>query len=207
MNNPWREVALSDYENHMSLSTVNQLQTLDAIMRTQFEAYPIKSVAILGVAGGNGLGNLVPLNNITTIYGVDINTHYLSASKERYPELASRYQTIHADINDDISSLPEVDLVVANLFIEYVGCDNFANEIKRMIPKFISCVIQIDPADSFVSESPYTDKLKTLDDVHSSVSPDELIDKLECIGYRSILRNNTSLPNGKVFMRLDFMIG
>lgn len=52
MDNPWKEVALSDYENHMSLSNVYQLQTLDAIMRSQFESYPVVSAAILGVAGG-----------------------------------------------------------------------------------------------------------------------------------------------------------
>lgn len=206
MDNPWKEVALSDYENHMSLSNVYQLQTLDAIMRSQFESYPVVSAAILGVAGGNGLGNLIAINNITSIYGIDINASYLSASKERYPELAKRYRTILADINDDISILPQADLVIANLFIEYVGCSNFANAIKQISPSFISCVIQIDPAESFVSESPYTDKLETLDTVHSSVNPNELIENLESIGYKSILEKSTSLPNGKMFMRLDFAI-
>ncbi len=67
MNNPWKEVTLSDYGNHMSLSNVYQLQTLDNIMDSQFQAYPIWSVCILGVTGGNRLGNLISLNNITSI--------------------------------------------------------------------------------------------------------------------------------------------
>lgn len=60
-NNPWNNVALADYEGHMSQSNVMQLQTLDRIMREQFLSYPVRSVAIMGIAGGNGLGNLLDI--------------------------------------------------------------------------------------------------------------------------------------------------
>ena len=48
MNNPWEEIKLSDYENHMSLESVFQLQTMNQMMKEQFYAYPVKSVMILG---------------------------------------------------------------------------------------------------------------------------------------------------------------
>ena len=35
MNNPWEDIKLDDYENHMSLDSVKQLQTMDAIMKEQ----------------------------------------------------------------------------------------------------------------------------------------------------------------------------
>ena len=54
-NNPWETISLSDYENHMSLDSVGQLQTMDSLMKQQFEAYPVHSAMVLGVAGGNGL--------------------------------------------------------------------------------------------------------------------------------------------------------
>ena len=38
MKNPWEEISLDDYENHMSLDSVRQLQTLNALMKEQFEA-------------------------------------------------------------------------------------------------------------------------------------------------------------------------
>lgn len=204
MENPWKEVALSDYESHMALSDVLQLQTLDRIMREQFSAYPVKSVAILGVAGGNGLGNLIDMPAVESIYGIDINSAYLTASAERYPQLTGRYKPILADINEDYSKLPDTELVVANLFIEYVGCKNFAEAVQSMHPRYVSCVIQIDPAESFVSESPYTEKLEVLDSVHNAVNEDILVRTMNEIGYDNVARSSTSLPNGKIFHRLDF---
>lgn len=206
MNNPWKEVQLSDYESHMALSDVYQLQTLDHIMGAQFESYRVESVAILGVAGGNGLANLIDLPSIHTIYGVDINPDYLRATEDRYPLLAGRYTSVLADINDDSVCLPHAELVVANLFIEYVGCRNFSRAIHRMCPNYVSCVIQIDPADSFVSDSPYAVRLGVLDAVHASVDATELIEAMRRIGYSLIYDTSTTLPNGKIFRRLDFGI-
>ena len=55
MNNPWEDIKLDDYENHMSLDSVKQLQTMDAIMKEQFGDYPVDTAMIFGIAGGNGL--------------------------------------------------------------------------------------------------------------------------------------------------------
>ncbi len=55
MNNPWEEISLDDYENHMSLDSVKQLQAMNKIMEEQFETYPVSTAMVLGVAGGNGL--------------------------------------------------------------------------------------------------------------------------------------------------------
>lgn len=62
MKHPWQTVPLSDYENHMQLSQVQQLPLLNQIMKEQLTAYPIQSVVILGVAGGNGLEHLATLH-------------------------------------------------------------------------------------------------------------------------------------------------
>ena len=40
MTNPWEEISLDDYEKHMSLESVRQLQAMNAIMKEQFAAYP-----------------------------------------------------------------------------------------------------------------------------------------------------------------------
>ncbi|SEP84698.1 hypothetical protein SAMN02910289_00666 [Lachnospiraceae bacterium RM5] len=37
--NPWKKIHLSDYENHMSLESVQQLQALNRIMKEQFYTY------------------------------------------------------------------------------------------------------------------------------------------------------------------------
>ena len=51
MKNPWEEISLADYESHMKLDSVQQLQTMNAIMRGQFAELPTKTAMVLGVAG------------------------------------------------------------------------------------------------------------------------------------------------------------
>ena len=70
MNNPWEDIKLDDYENHMSLDSVKQLQTMDAIMKEQFEDYPVDTAMVLGIAGGNGLEH-VRTEKYSKVYGVD----------------------------------------------------------------------------------------------------------------------------------------
>ena len=53
--NPWEEISLSDYENHMSLNSVKQLQAMNEMMKKQFAAYPVTIAMVFGIAGGNGL--------------------------------------------------------------------------------------------------------------------------------------------------------
>ena len=89
MKNPWEEISLEDYENHMRLDSVRQLQALDALMKEQFEAYPVRTAMVLGVAGGNGLRHVRP-EKYDTVYCVDINGEYLRAIHPPCPFLASR---------------------------------------------------------------------------------------------------------------------
>ena len=79
--NPWEEISLSDYENHMSLASVNQLQAMNKMMKLQFEAYPVTSAIVLGIAGGNGLEH-VNLKKYSKIYAIDINEEYLDATRK-----------------------------------------------------------------------------------------------------------------------------
>lgn len=44
MNNPWEQIKLSDYENHMKLDSVMQLQTMNAMMKKQLNRSQINTV-------------------------------------------------------------------------------------------------------------------------------------------------------------------
>ena len=81
MNNPWKEIDLADYENHMKLDTVMQLQTMNSMMKNQFGDYPVSTAMVLGIAGGNGLEH-VSKDKFEAVYGVDINEDYLRVVKE-----------------------------------------------------------------------------------------------------------------------------
>lgn len=203
MKHPWQEIDLNDYENHMSLNSVGQLRVLNEMTKDQFYAYPVQSVIILGIAGGNGLEH-IDKQVIHKVYGVDINHSYLQACKSRYPELQGVLETIHADLTQSIECLPHADLLIANLFIEYIGYDCFRRVVEQVKPKYISCVIQIDTDASFVSDSPYIRVFDRLAEIHQQIEETSLIRAMEQVGFKNIAETTKDLPNGKCLVRMDF---
>ena len=203
MNNPWKAVSLSDYENHMALDSVQQLQALNQMMKGQLNQYDIQSAMILGIAGGNGLEH-VDTERLTKVYGVDINTEYLAATKERYKNLSGVLKCLCVDLNQETEKLPQVELLIANLLIEYIGYECFQKAVKRTDAKYVSCIIQINTDDSFVSESPYLHAFDDIKQVHHQMDEQNLKDSMEAIGYRLIQTLEYLLPNGKKFVQLDF---
>ena len=204
MKNPWEEISLSDYENHMSLDSVRQLQSMNSIMRDQFEDYPVDSAAVLGIAGGNGLEH-VRREKYRRIYGVDINADYLKTVSERYANLDGILQCMRLDIIDETEKLPQAGLVIANILIEYVGCPAFQRAIRQINPAYVSCVIQINADEgAWVSDSPYLHSFDALDEIHHRMDENMLIRAMSDIGYRKILHKSEPLPNGKRLVRMDF---
>lgn len=205
LKNPWEEIALNDYENHMSLDGVYQLQTMNEMMKEQLNEYKIKTVIILGVAGGNGLEH-IDREKIEKVYGVDVNQKYLDECVNRYPELAGVFKAICADLLNDNLQLPDSELIIANLLIEYIGYECFQNIINSVKPRYVSCIIQINTDKSFVSDSPYLQAFARLDEVHHQIDKTSLINAMNKIGYIKTLIDERELPNGKKLSRIDFII-
>ena len=204
MSNPWNDIALSDYENHMSLDSVQQLQAMNSIMRDQFEAYPVDTAMVLGVAGGNGLEH-IRRDKYRTVYGVDINSDYLNVVKERYINLDGVLECLQTDLINEYDKLPDSQLVIANLLVEYIGYKAFMKAMMRVRPLYISCVIQINTDEAaWVSDSPYLHAFDRLDEVHCQMEEQALVRAMEEIGYRKILVQSNPLPNGKALLRIDF---
>jgi hypothetical protein len=80
---PWRGIDLDVYERHMSDARVGQLQRLREITREQLAAFPSRSVAVLGVAGGNGLDLIDPATT-DGLYGYDIERHEAPSTEWRW---------------------------------------------------------------------------------------------------------------------------
>lgn len=81
--NPWQDILLDDYENHMQQDSVKQLQTINMMFKRQLDHDDVKTLMILGVAGGNGLEH-IDINKIEKVYGIDVNNQYLEICKSRY---------------------------------------------------------------------------------------------------------------------------
>ena len=203
MTNPWEEINLDDYEKHMSLDSVKQLQTMNSIMKDQFEDYPVGTAMVLGVAGGNGLEH-VRTEKYKKVYGVDINKDYLKTVSERYTNLFGVLECLQIDLINEKEKLPESQLVIANLLIEYIGYQAFQDAILKIKPEYVSCVIQINKNDyNWVSDSPYLHAFDRLDEVHCQMEEQRLEKTMEEIGYHVLSTKCYELPNGKELHRID----
>lgn len=200
--NPWNNIDLDIYEKHMEMPDVFQLQTLNAIMRRQL-AYNKPVVAILGAAGGNGL-NHIDLNTVRKVYAVDINAEFLAACQKRYGFLKDVLETICCDLSADEACLPRCGLLICNLIIEYIGIEKFTALLKRNYEKteIVSCVIQHNANEGFVSASPYAGHFEAL--VHQDIHEAELTEALKDAGYAVLERTGYPLPNQKELIRMDF---
>ena len=204
MSNPWEEISLDDYEKHMSLDSVRQLQAMNAIMKEQFSAYPVDTATVLGIAGGNGLEHVSP-DKFRKVYGVDINGDYLSAVAQRYTELSSVLECLQLDLINEAEKLPQTQLLIANLLIEYIGYEAFQQAVLQTAPQYVSCVIQINTdAEQWVSESTYLHAFDRLDEVHHQMEEAALTAAMNEIGFSLILQESCPLPNGKALVRSDF---
>ncbi|MBP5402011.1 MAG: hypothetical protein J6Y36_02510 [Treponema sp.] len=201
--NPWKDIPLSDYEKHMSLDSVKQLQVMNEIMKNQFFDYPVKTAMVLGVAGGNGLEH-VDSKKYSKVFGVDINEAYLKETALRYKNLSEILECLCIDLITEKEKLPCSELVIANLLIEYIGYDVFCNALKIIKPDYVSCVIQINEGEGFVSDSPYLHSFDRLSEVHHQMAEKELTDAMTKAGYKKIKCEEYSLPNMKKLVRLDF---
>ena len=169
-------------------------------MKSQFEDYPVDTVMILGIAGGNGLEH-IDIKKYKKVYGVDINELYLQETQMRYSSLADILQCLHLDIVCETEKLPQSQLLVANLLIEYIGYDAFVRAVNIINPEYISCVIQINTDEEmWVSDSPYIHAFDGLDEIHHQMESDVL----NSIGFKLILQDMTELPNSKALVRQDY---
>ena len=66
MHNPWEEIDLKVYENHMSLQSVHQLQALNELMKGQLHTYDVNTAMnLMGLPSGPLREPLCDMNDDT----------------------------------------------------------------------------------------------------------------------------------------------
>ncbi len=199
MSNPWLAIRLEDYEGHMGSDNVRQLGALSDLFERALDLCPPESVAILGVAGGNGLERID--SAITKrIVGLDINANYLEAVRQRHGTLPG-LELCCVDLADTPLSLTPVDLVHAALVFEHTGLGRcLENALLLVAPAGrLSVVLQLpSEAEQDVTPTRYA-TMQTLRDSFALIDVSQFREALEGRGFDLFHQEQRSLPAGKAF--------
>lgn len=199
MSNPWLTAPLTEYEQHMSSMEVQQLGALSDLFAEAIGRCRPLSIAVLGIAGGNGLDHID--SNITArVVGLDVNPLYLEAVRQRYSHLPGL--ELHCvDLSEQHLKLEPVQLVHAALVFEHAGVDCcLENAISMIVPGGnLSVVLQL-PSESgqTVSASQFS-SIQNLKSHLSLISPAWLGESLAGRGFRLIHQTTHALPACKSF--------
>lgn len=141
--NPWLRVALKDYELHMSSEFVQQSGALADLLERAVALRKPRSIAILGIAGGNGLDRLRS-SALHRIVGVDVNPTYLKVVRKRYSDLDT-LELHRFDLSRQAIHVESVDLVHAALIFEHAGIGLCLQNAVSLVSKggALSIVLQL----------------------------------------------------------------
>lgn len=199
MSNPWLTVPLEDYEGHMNSAEVRQLGVLSELFAEALTLCRPASVAILGIAGGNGLERIDP--NVTKrIIGVDVNPAYLNAVSRRY---ARRWNLeLHcADLASEELKIDAVELVHAALIFEHTGIDQCLDNALSLVAREgkFSVVLQLpSEVEQGVSATQFT-SIQNLKSHFSFVDPAWMRRAVENCGFHVLRETRRELTAGKAF--------
>ena len=198
MSNPWLNIPLADYEGHMRSEEVQQLDVLSELFAAALERCQPASVAILGVAGGNGLAR-IDYGITKRVVGLDLNTQYLDEARKRYGGLCNL--SLHCvDLAKEQVELEPVRLVHAALIFEHAGIDRCLENAVSLVDGggALSAVLQLpgQQAEQQVGPSKFLSML-TLKDNFTLVDPISLGRKLDRAGFRMVHELIRSVPAGK----------
>ena len=199
MSNPWLEIPLADYEGHMESDGVQQLGPLSDLFAQALAFCRPATVAVLGMAGGNGLEHID--GRITSrVVGLDVNPSYLDAVRQRYPMVCG-LELYCIDLAKEVVDLEPVELVHAALVFEHAGVGNcLKNALSLVAPAgALSAVLQLP---SEIQQDVATSQFSSIQNLRSHfslISPRWFRDALECRQFRLEYETRRSLPAGKGF--------
>ena len=199
MPNPWLSVPLGDYEGHMRSAEVGQLGPLAELFAEALAWRRPASVAVLGVAGGNGL-ECIDRHITKRIVGLDIHPSYLDAVRERYREV-NGLELHCVDLAEQTVDGEPVELVHAAVVFEHAGTGRcLDNAVLLVAPGgALSAVLQL-PSDCAGGAA--ASRFSSIENVKSHftlVDPGQFQQTLEARRFRLVRQTRRALPSGKGF--------
>lgn len=181
----------------MQSAHVQQLDALAELFSKALAYCRPASVAVLGVAGGNGLAH-IDARLTQRVVGVDVNASYLDAVQQRYPSLPG-LQLHCVNLAEQDLDLPPVQLVHAALVFEHAGTGRCLDNAVSLVSAdgFLSVVLQ-RPSETEPGVSPSEfPALQRLKPHFSLIDPGQFQHTLERRGFRLEDQVQRPLPAGK----------
>jgi len=153
MPSAWLEVPLEDYEGHMRAPQVAQMEALAEMFGEALGARRPETLAIVGIAGGNGLDR-VDRTRTRRIVGLDICSSYLDAVRARFEDLPGL--ELHCvDLAEADVELEPVDMVHAALVFEHAGVGRCLDNALSLVKPggSFTAVLQL-PSESAAGVAP-----------------------------------------------------
>ena len=199
MANPWLSIPLEDYEGHMNAPEVQQSNALSDLFADALAYCRPQSVAVLGIAGGNGLERID--RKITKrIVGLDVNPSYLEAVRDRYGS-SEELELLCVDLATERADMQPVQLVHAALVFEHAGAGQCLENALSLVAAggALSAVLQLPTeAGQNVGSSSFP-SMQTLQSGFALIDPEWLRRTLEQRGLRLAHEARRTLPAGKAF--------
>jgi len=200
MSNPWLDIPLDDYEDHMSLPTVGQAQMLSEQLYRAIVRWTPTSIAVIGCAGGNGLERIAA-GMVERVLAVDVNPDYIERTRARHGQRLRGLELVCADVQSGSLMYDSVDLTYAALLFEYVDVLSTLKTLKRNSRPgaVLTTVLQLPHSTIHaVSPSPYK-SLGALASAMTLVAPETLCHAAVDVGFASVDSTTIELSSGKRF--------
>lgn len=197
---PWLDIPASDYEGHMGLDSVRQLQALSQLFAEVLAEVRPRRVAVPGCTTGNGFEHLDP-GSTELLLALNLNPEYLRVARRRFAHRLPGLVTVQADLRRPPVLPHAFDLVHCALVLEYLEpAPLLAEQARWLAPGgVLSVVLQLPSATSApVSDTPYP-SLRSLEPLMLLVPP-ELVDRVaRASGLQALSAREVPLPRGKAF--------
>lgn len=197
MSNPWLTIPLDDYEGHMGPQGVQQSPVLAELFKCALDRCLPESAAVLGIAGGNGLGE-IDTTVTKRIVGIDINQQYLEVVERRFGKLPG-LELYCRDLAEPGLMLDPVALVHAALIFEHVGLGvALENALSLVAPggSFAAVLQLASKEEQAVACTKYT-SMQRVKQNFALIEIGEFQRALEGKGLQLVEQKTRPLPGGK----------
>ena len=191
----------------MALPSVGQAQLLDTALQRTVKEFKPRSLAVLGVAGGNGLESL-DRATVRRVVALDFNPDYLALCTRRYAASFAEFEPVLHDLSQGPPLITPVECIFAGLVLEYLCVESFCAYLASLLTVgggFAALLQLPSPTLPEVSPSPFA-SLARLESAFSFVPKASLHDSLSAHGFSRISTDQYDLDSGKSFFYASYQV-